>query len=802
MKICLSILTLSILILVVAAPSYSQWAELGVGICELPYAQGDIAMIPDGTGGAIITWSDSRNGGVSDIYAQRIDIYGNTLWTANGVAVCAASGYQYAPQLVSDGAGGVIIAWRDDRGSDPDVYAQRLDGDGNALWPVNGMIVSAATGGQYEPQICSDRAGGAIMVWKDMRDGNTDVYAQRMDNSGNPVWTVNGSAVCTQTSPQYDPVIASEISGGAVIAWRDYRNGNYDIYAQRVSASGTGSWGFNGVAVCTETGTQQTPGICSDGTYGAIISWMDARGADSDIYAQRIDGSGFSVWTYQGTLVCGAATSQYYPVIESDGMFGAYIAWYDNRGVDSDIYIQRVSGIGAMKWISDGELVCDAASNQMGTQIAVSEDGLLVSWKDSREGITNVFLQKLDTDGNGLWAANGIAASPFNLGAVDQKVVTDGAGGAITVWEQYTISNSYDMFAQRIERNGYWGYPAPAISAIRDVPGDEGGFINVAWDASRLDPWPEESISEYTVWRAIDEEAALAFAASGGAILMGTPAEMPGSAGPMIRMEKSASGEYYWLLISTIAAHQFESYSDVVPSLFDSTAVCTENHYFQVIAYSATPGEYWISAPDSGYSVDNLSPCPPLALAGEQFYTPEGLALTWEPNDEPDLGCYRIYRGTDEFFVPGIGSLLIEAEEAEHFDDTWTWEAGYYYKLSAVDVHGNESGFALLGPGAVTGDDPVETPVATYLSQNYPNPFNPVTTIEFGLSEAGPVSLRIYDAAGRLVRVILNDNLPAAHYSEGWDGKDGSGIAVSSGVYFYRLSTKTFAENRKMILLR
>ena len=259
---------------------------------------------------------------------------------------------------------------------------------------------------------------------------------------------------------------------------------------------------------------------------------------------------------------------------------------------------------------------------------------------------------------------------------------------------------------------------------------------------------------------------------------------------------------FFWELIASQAGYRLKGYAKAVPTLFDSTVVCSDYHYFQIIAHTSDPSIYYVSDPDSGYSVDNLCPCPPLAFTGEQFYTPEGLALTWEPNSEPDLGCYRIYRGTDESFVPGAGNLLAEPEGSEHFDDTWTWEVGYYYKLCAVDVHGNERGFALLGPDELTGSQTTETPEAAYLKQNYPNPFNPLTTISFGLREAGPVSLRIYDAAGRLVRVIADKNHPAGHYSETWNGMDGSGRAVSSGVYFYKLDTGSLTRTRKMILLR
>jgi hypothetical protein len=388
------------------------------------------------------------------------------------------------------------------------------------------------------------------------------------------------------------------------------------------------------------------------------------------------------------------------------------------------------------------------------------------------------------------------------MGSFNQKVVSDGSGGAIVVWEHVTVWTGYDVFANRMERNGYWGYPAPAITAVRDVPGDQGGYINVAWDASRLDPWPEESIAEYTVWRAIDEEAAIALASSGGSIHKDVPSSLKSASGPVVRVETVASGEYYWRLISTIEAAQLESYSEVAPSLFDSTSVCTEYHYFQVIANSTTPGQYWISEPDSGYSVDNLSPCLPLALAGEQRFSPDGLQLTWDPNSESDLDCYHIYRGTSESFVPGPGNFVTASCDTAYLDGGWSWDAGYWYKLAAVDIHGNESAYAVLGPDAVTGDDPMPVPEAAFLSQNWPNPFNPSTTIEFGLQESGHVSLRIYDAAGRLVRSLVDESKPAGSYSAVWDGRDGNGVFVASGIYFYMLKSPEFEATRKMVLLR
>ena len=94
------------------------------------------------------------------------------------------------------------------------------------------------------------------------------------------------------------------------------------------------------------------------------------------------------------------------------------------------------------------------------------------------------------------------------------------------------------------------------------------------------------------------------------------------------------------------------------------------------------------------------------------------------------------------------------------------------------------------------------TPPSTYLEQNYPNPFNPVTTIRFGLNEPSSIALRIYDVSGRLVRTLVADHLQAGIYERVWDGKDSGGRAVASGIYLYKLETKSVTETKKMILLR
>jgi len=129
------------------------------------------------------------------------------------------------------------------------------------------------------------------------------------------------------------------------------------------------------------------------------------------------------------------------------------------------------------------------------------------------------------------------------------------------------------------------------------------------------------------------------------------------------------------------------------------------------------------------------------------------------------------------------------------------WNGGYHYKVAAVDEHENESPYATLGPDGVSGIG-AKVPATSYLEQNYPNPFNPSTSIAFGLVESAEVSLRVYDAAGRLVRTLVDGVVEAKRHEVAWDGRDADGNVVATGVYFIRLTTGTQTFTRKAVLLK
>ena len=134
--------------------------------------------------------------GAADIYAQYVNASGAAQWTADGVALCTAAGYQGSPSIVSDGAGGAIVTWPDPRSEDPvnyDIYAQRVNASGAVQWAADGVALCTAAGDQYPYGIVSDGAGGAIVTWDDRRSGDVDIYAQRVSQGVSPVATLLAS---------------------------------------------------------------------------------------------------------------------------------------------------------------------------------------------------------------------------------------------------------------------------------------------------------------------------------------------------------------------------------------------------------------------------------------------------------------------------------------------------------------------------------------------------------------------------------------------------------------------------------
>ncbi|MEO5564885.1 MAG: T9SS type A sorting domain-containing protein, partial [Chitinophagaceae bacterium] len=383
-----------------------QWPVDGVIICAAISDQFAPKLTVDGSGGAIITWYDNRSGNY-DIYAQRINAAGAVEWTADGVAVCIVAGNQNAQQLISDNAGGAIIVWSDGRvgGPDADIYAQHINGSGALLWNAGGAAVSTASSLQNGPQLVSDGAGGAIVAWEDWRNfSQTDIYAQRISSNGFTAWTFNGVVICSEGNfgHQYNTRITSDGNGGAIMCWLDNRNfgSNTDIYAQKVNATGIAQWTANGIPVCTASSLQLSQQIITDGSGGAVITWEDRR-SGRDIYAQRINTAGAVQWAVNGIVICSASNTQEEPQLAAGTPGNSIIIWTDSRNGSQDIYAQGINAAGTASWIAGGVQVANESQIQSTAQLITDgAGGAIIAWQDTRSITTyDIYSSRLFANG-------------------------------------------------------------------------------------------------------------------------------------------------------------------------------------------------------------------------------------------------------------------------------------------------------------------------------------------------------------------------------------------------------------------
>lgn len=271
----------------------------------------------------------------------------------------------------------------------------------------------------------------------------------------------------------------------------------------------------------------------------------------------------------------------------------------------------------------------------------------------------------------------------------------------------------------------------------------------------------------------------------------------------MLRMEEADVAEMRtagWVYAGQVPAVFASEYSAFCPSFGDSTEAGIVMTGVKVIAHHEDPNTFWTGLALEGYSVDNLAPGAPLALAGDNNGGAADLTWTASGSHDEDLSVYRIYRGSEAGFVMDESTLVGQSSTADYLDQTASGTV--FYRVTAVDVHGNEglaSGEAMvqLGVSAVEG-----TPTVFHHRGNYPNPFNPMTQIAFDVPAASQVKVTVYDAGGRLVKTLISQTMDAGQHEVRWNGQDSHGQSVASGVYFSRVEAGEFTATKSMMLVR
>ncbi|HLF15669.1 MAG TPA: T9SS type A sorting domain-containing protein [Bacteroidota bacterium] len=793
-----TISSLCVLILISLVPSRAAqgWSckpDTTVPVVTANGNQWNVQIASDAHHGAVVVWQDRRNGASDKLYVQRIAADGTMLWADGGIPIASTPGYQYYPQIIGDGAGGAFIAWQDNRdGVGYDIYLQHVSASGGMLLQPDGLPLCKAAGHQYYPKIVPSPGGEVIVVWQDRRTGNFDIYAQRVNALGDLLWTPNGMLVCNSEFDQIDPVTAPDGSGGAVIAWSDYRgaSGFTDIYAQRLKWNGGAAWKLNGVPVSQSVNNQWNPQIITDGNAGAFVAWQDRRNSFYDLaYAQRVDSNGTKIWAENGLPLAPIEANQYYPRITSDGSGGAVAVWQDNRGgADYDIYSQRVNDAGQMLWSANGRAVSTATGHQYYPQVVHQAGSFVFAWQDRRGGTYDIFSQRIDLAGDIRWDLNGVAVTSSPNDQYIPQLAADGFEGALLAWADFQLgTGATDIFANRIGSNGL---PAggcfrtfnqdsltkrgarirrtasgmPNEGNVRDTIFGRGVFsqgmiVGVdRYDSAKRYGWIYYKKSYYVrrtlpqigESRGFDRRFDKPFL---GALKNPT----------RYRYNNSVVGELIALKLNIAASDV-----GITPSRFGDLKFMEESHpgdpfnglsLREVARRTDSMLTYWRAYPGLDYNDVHNS----LRRINHAFDGPVDTVSLRPLRITPVNTLFSL-----DFLVPNTDP---PAEIPQY--------------LSAENVPEEEYGFRL--------------------EQNYPNPFNPTTTIEFNLATPSAVTLRIYDLTGREVASLF-DNAPL---EDGFHAVDFDADNLSSGIYFYRImavprngAEKPLTLVRKMVLVK
>lgn len=414
----------------------------------------------DGVGGAIAVYEDIKGGNQHDFYVQRISPEGDILWGDEGVLI--GGGYKYWDSfhdlhLVSDGSGGALVSWLASASSEQREYISHVtsvDSEGNVRWQREVRAVD---------HMISDGAGGAIIATDYSRDERT-LFVIKIDPEGNFPWGEDGVSFYVDGYQANSLQLVSDSDGGAIIAWQE-RTGEPGervtcVYTQKVNTEGSQSWGQDGVLLYTsseEAGAEELR-LTGDGSGGAIAIWMQVplgkveddspKALLWDICAQRLDAQGNTLWTENGIrlgITEGGGQCPTNRVVASDGAGGAIAIWEDLRKGLTSVYAQEIDTDGNIKWQPGGEEVCYIETNSSFwpyTAVSDGSGGAIITF--------GVRAQRIDVAGRIVWPDGGIRFTAAGPHATDY----DGHGGAVIAWGE-----SRRSYVQRIDAEGnlLWG---------------------------------------------------------------------------------------------------------------------------------------------------------------------------------------------------------------------------------------------------------------------------------------------------------------------------------------------------------
>ena len=298
-------------------------------------------------GGYGVAWEDSRDGS-RDIYFAALDPAGGRLDA--DLAITSDAGNSEDPDLVWTGDGYGVV-WKDDRDGNEEVYFARLDASGAKV--SGDMRISYDPGASHQPDLAWNGSEFAV-VWEDDRNGDWDLYFARVDASGNKIG--GDVRVMAGSFGSLEPqLVWTGTEYG--MTWRDIRDGNWEVYFTRFDVNGVLLGGD--IRITNDTGYSSGLALVWTGSEYAV-AWNDARDTEWEIWFARISHLGAKIGDDVRVTDDDAYHSWYPSLTWTGSEYG--VAWRDERDGNNEIYFARLSDTGA-KLVADMRLTDDVGGS-------------------------------------------------------------------------------------------------------------------------------------------------------------------------------------------------------------------------------------------------------------------------------------------------------------------------------------------------------------------------------------------------------------------------------------------------------
>ena len=395
-------------------------------------------------------------------------------------------GSQVQPKVVVNDEGYSYVSWFSslDYSSQWNVHMQRLDADGNKLWPDTGILISNHPTNSWTTDygLALDNEDNAILVTQDERTGASDVYAYKISPSGEFLWGDDGIALTNDPAFNPSPAVVTDEQGNCIIMWSTYNDpGFISTQLQKLLPDGQELWGE--VIIVDDTMHCWQPSIISGDDSSVFVVWIETETTDTAIgnwpnmysYAQKIDANGNFVWPSKVPIdtIVNMPLARFEPSLVNDGNGGLFVGWmaYPMWSQNLNCYVQHIDNNGENLWAPNGVVVSDSLQyHHYGPLMIYQENKLFAFWNEIREWPEPpkgaVFGQKFSEQGDKLWSDQGMPLSEwfempdtlFTLSAV--RAATNNEFAIFYEYEFLEVLNNTDTLfhdvlkAARIDSEG------------------------------------------------------------------------------------------------------------------------------------------------------------------------------------------------------------------------------------------------------------------------------------------------------------------------------------------------------------